>query len=112
MFRGALKITAALLVITMFLVGSLFIPTMVNSRAELANVPLGYPFRFVVQDNSRLSIGEPDSPPFPYPVRFMSFYHSQTRVQLAPLLINYLVLYGLLSWLLRSFRRRSLGKGT
>lgn len=61
-----LLFVSALLVMT-----SLFIPKRVDDRTELGNVKLGFPVHFVVQDSSGLAIGEPDSPSFPYRVRFI-----------------------------------------
>ena len=93
------------LVITLLLLLSLEIPVSVEDRAELGSMRLGYPLHFVVQDNSRLSIGEPDSPAFPYPVGFMNPLNSQTRVLPFPLLGNYLLAYGTLLALTRLLRR-------
>ena len=107
MFKHMLIVIAAFVVITVLLLFSLQIPVIVEDRAELANVRLGYPIHFVVQDNSRLSIGGPDSPPFPYPVKSMNPYSSETRVLLAPLLINYLSLYVLFSLVIRYLRHRN-----
>ncbi len=83
---------------------------MVDDRNELANVALGYPLRFLVQDSSNLAIGEPDSPSFPYPIGFEGPYNGDIKVVLAPLLVNYLVLGGLLFFLTRGFRRRNIGR--
>ena len=73
---------------------------------------LGYLFHFVVQDNSRLSIGEPDSPPFPYLVELMNPLNSPARVLAPPLLANYFILYTALFLLTRAFRRRAPCKAT
>ena len=51
---------------------SLLVPNRVDNRAELANNKLGYPIYFVIQDSSRLSIGEFDSSPFPYYLAYTS----------------------------------------
>ncbi len=111
MLKRVLSAVATFLVTTTLLLFSLEIPVMVENRAELTNVNLGYPIHFVVQDNSRLEIGEPDSPPFPYPVDLMNPLNNQARVPTAPLLVNYLVLYGLLFLLVRSSSYRKLDKG-
>ena len=57
---------------------SLFIPKKVDDRAELSNNKLGFPIHFVVQDSSGLSIGEPDSPPFPYRLGLISIWNYPT----------------------------------
>lgn len=111
MFGRVLSTVAAFLVITVLLLFSLEIPVMVDDRAELAHVTLGYPLHFVVQDNTRLAIGEPDSLPFPYPVDLMNPLNSSTRALLAPLLFNYLILYGTLFLLTRALRHRNFSKG-
>ena len=77
----------------------------VENRADLSTMRLGYPLHFVVQDNSGLSIGEPDSPPFPYPVDVGNPLDNPTRVLIFSLLVNYLMVYGALFFLTRSLRR-------
>ena len=67
MLRTVLKTILAVSAATILLILSLQIPTVVENRTELANQKLDYPLHFVTQDNSRFSIGEPDSPPFPTP---------------------------------------------
>ena len=89
---------------------SLEIPTVVENRAELSAVSLGYPLRFVIQDNSGLSIGVPDSPPFPYPVSLMNPLDNQTRVLWTPLLVNYFVLHGLFFLSVRRYANIARGR--
>ena len=64
LLKGVIKEASMIFIAIWLLVGSLFIPTTVDDRAELARVKLGYPVYFVVQDSSNLSIGMMDSPPF------------------------------------------------
>ena len=66
--KGIVKEVAMLFVATWLVLG-LAIPTKVDDRAELGRVKLGLPVYFVIQDSSNLSIGMPDSPPFPYPTK-------------------------------------------
>lgn len=80
---------------------SLLIPTKVDNRAELANIKLGYPIYFVVQDSSGLSIGEPDSPSFPYPVRFI--WENSARLLRNNFLLSIIITYTVLRFL-RYFR--------
>ncbi len=51
---------------------TVFVPTVVQTRADMEYVSLGLPYHFVVQDVSRLSYGEWDSPPLPQSIGFMS----------------------------------------
>ena len=79
---------------------SLFIPKKVDNRAELANNKLGYPIHFIVQDSSDLSIGEPDSPPFPYRLGLISIWNYPNRFLrdnfLLSIIVTYVILYVLL----------------
>lgn len=102
MLRMIARTTFVLLILSVLLIASLFIPVSVENRTELANQRLGYPLHFAVQDNSRLSIGEPDSAPFPQLLSLMNPLNSPVRVLLIPLLINYLILFGFLYVLRRS----------
>ncbi len=91
---GILGTIFAVLAATILLVLSLQIPTVVENRTELANQKLGYPLHFVVQDNARFSVGEPDSAPFPYALNPVNPLHSPITVLALPLVLNYFVLYG------------------
>lgn len=103
-----LRIVFAVLAATILLVLSLQIPTVVENRTELASQKLGYPLHFVVQDNSRFSIGEPDSAPFPYTLNLMNYLHSPITVLALPLVLNYFILLALfyLASRIRRFRSR------
>ena len=101
-----LGVVGTFLVITFLLLLSLEIPVNVETRTELGRMRLGYPLHFVVQDNSRLSIGEPDSAPFPQPLSAGNFLDNPMRVLPFPLLGNYLLVYGALFLLARLLRRR------
>ena len=108
-WRVILRILAfagTFLVITLLLLLSLEIHVSVEDRAELGRMRLGYPLHFVVQDNSSLSIGEPDSAPFPQPLSAGNFLDNPMRVLPFPLLGNYLMVYGALFFLTRSLHRR------
>ena len=76
--KGIVKEVAMLFVAIWLVLGSLAVPTQVADRTELAWVKLGLPVYFVVQDSSNLSIGMPDSPPFPYPISLGSPYNEQS----------------------------------
>ncbi len=101
-----LSIAGTFLIITFLLLLSLEIPVNVEDRAELGSMRLGYPLHFVVQDNTSLSIGEPDSAPFPQPLGAGNFLDNPMRVLPFPLLGNYLLVYGALFLLTHSLRRR------
>ena len=76
--KGVVKEVSMLFVAVWLVLGSLAVPTQVDDRAELGQVKLGLPVYFVVQDSSNLSIGMPDSPPFPYPIHLGSPYNEQS----------------------------------
>lgn len=103
-----LGVVSTFLVITLLLLFSLEIPVNVEDRTELGNMRLGYPLHFIVQDNTDLSIGEPDSPPFPYLVDAGNPLDNPTRVLIFPLLGNYLIVYAALFILTRPLRHRYL----
>ncbi len=101
-----LAVAGTFLVVTLLLLFSLEIPISVEDRTELGRMRLGYPLHFVVQDNTDLSIGEPDSAPFPQPLSAGSPLDNPTKVLAFPLLSNYLLVYGALFLLARLLRRR------
>ena len=60
LFNALLVLLSAGLVL-----GSVLIPRPINSRADLDSANFGYPLSFVVQDQSNMSFGLPDSEPLP-----------------------------------------------
>ncbi len=79
LLKGVIKEIAMIFIAAWLVLGSLAVPNKVADRVELAQVRLGYPVCFVVQDSSGLAIGLPDSPPFPYPLGFGSPWDNPAR---------------------------------
>lgn len=44
---------------------SVFLPVTIHNRSELKQVDLGFPFSYIVQNQSALPVGYPDGPSFP-----------------------------------------------
>jgi len=65
-----------LLLSTGLVVASLWIPTTVHDRSDMESIQLGYPIRFVLQDNSRF-----DPPSFPWQYRLVSPWESPTELK-------------------------------
>jgi len=61
---------------TCLVVASLWIPTTVHDRSDMENTQLGYPIRFVIQDNSRY-----DPPSFPWLYQLGSPWESPTELK-------------------------------
>ena len=80
---------------------SLFIPNRVDNRVELSENKLGFPVHFVVQDSSDLSIGELDSPPFPYHLGLISIWNYSNQFLRSNFLLSIVITYIVLHLLLR-----------
>lgn len=60
------------------------------------DVSFGWPSKFVIQDQSRLPIGIPDGPAFPYDANILSPWEYPTSILFGVLLVD-LVLWTLIS---------------
>lgn len=83
--------TVVLVLSTLLVVASIFLPITVHSRTELSHVELGLPVGFVVQDQSRYS------PPLPRQTRFYSPWENFTRVLWWRFLLDAAVVAGAIS---------------
>ncbi len=81
-------------------VASLWIPTTVRDRNGMKSIELGYPIRFVIQDNSRF-----DPPSFPWQYRLVSPWESPTEPKLLAFLGSVLIVLALLELAATMLRR-------
>ena len=84
---------------------TLLIPREVVDREQLGRNRTGYPISFVVQDLSFFSIGETDSPPFPYSFPLMSIWDYPARFLWINFFASLLTVYLLLKLLAYGFGR-------
>lgn len=59
---------------------SVFLPVSIHNRAELAQVKLGAPIKFIVQDQSMWPVGYPDGPSFPIHQALLSPWESPLQI--------------------------------
>lgn len=60
-----LTISALLILSCVFTGLSVFLPVTIHNRSELKQVNLGFPFSYIIQNQSALPVGYPDGPSFP-----------------------------------------------
>jgi hypothetical protein len=85
--RYPIAVTLSVLIV----LASLFLPTIVQHESDLLWVGLGFPFRFVVQDQSRYT------PPLPWQTRFYSPWENPTLLMWPQLLLNLVLAFGVVS---------------
>ena len=96
-------VLSVLLAIALVL-GSLAVPTETASRDEQARVELGWPWSFVVQDNSRF-----DPPAYPVAYDFENPQNSPTRILWGKFILSVLLIAAVLEVLVvlaAALRRR------
>lgn len=89
-----------LLLSTCLVVASLQIPTTVHDRSDMESIQLGYPIRFVIQDNSRF-----DPPSFPWQYQLVSPWESPTELKPFAFLGSVLIVLALLELAATVLRR-------
>lgn len=75
----------ALSIIVLF--AFLFIPVTFSNHSELAEVKLGLPFNFIVQDQSHYD------PPFPWTIRFLSIWENPTQILWPQFFLSFLIIF-------------------
>ncbi len=110
MLRRVGSETLLILVSVLLVVVSLLILKKVDDRAELANIKLGFPIHFVIQNSSGLSIGEPDSPSFPYYLGLISLLEFPARFLWNNFLLSIVITYAVIRLLF--YFKANLPRGT
>ena len=86
-------LVAALVSVSLVLT-SVFVPVPVHTPADLAQVGLGLPLRFMVQNQSSYS------PPLPWQTHFYSPWENPTHILLPELLVSLTIVFVVISLLL------------
>jgi len=92
--RAKLLVSTAFLCISFVFVSlSVFLPVPIYNRAELAQVKLGAPFKFVIQNQSMWPIGYPDGPLFPIRQALLSPWESPMQIIWWRFFLNIVVVF-------------------
>ena len=72
---------------------SVFLPVSIHNRTELAQVKLGAPFKFIIQNQSMWPVGYPDGPSFPIHQALLSPWESPIQIIWWRFLLNIVVVF-------------------
>jgi len=76
---------------------SVFIPVSIHNREELSQVNLGFPVRFLVQNQIGVPIGWPDGPSFPSQRTFISPWENPFQVSWVHFLLDIAIIFCVLN---------------
>jgi hypothetical protein len=76
---------------------SVFIPVSIHNRVELSQVHLGFPVRFLIQNQIGVPIGWLDGPSFPSQRTFISPWENPFHVSLVHFLLDIAIIFCVLN---------------
>lgn len=92
------SVMAAVLILSSLLVlGSVYLPFTVNSKADLARVKLGLPLPFIFQNQGY-------DPPFPWQTSIRSVWENPTQILWPLFFLDVAMVFGAIDLVLKAFK--------